>query len=95
MVCQADVLKVERDQISRALERKLNKDYPPNTLLLLAFDDRMAFDRTDNRANLEATLNSYLSQLIMFYSVAIIGLHRGLFICKRTCRDLILTNAST
>lgn len=94
MTCQADVLKAERDQISRALDRKLKKNYPPNTLLLLAFNDRMAFDRTDNRANLESMLNSYLPQLIIFHSVAIIGLHQGLFICKRISGSPTLVNAS-
>lgn len=89
MVSQADVLSSERSRISRAIERKLGKVYPPNTLLLLAFDDTMAFDRTDNIANLDATLSGYLSQLAMFHSVVIVGLRQGLLLCKRTSAKAI------
>ena len=83
MVCQADVLQQERSRVSRAIERKLGKPYPPNTILLLAFDDTMAFDRRDNIANLEDVLAEYLPRLQAFHSVAIIGLQEGSLLYRR------------
>lgn len=82
MVSQADVLDREHNRVSQAIARKLGKSYPPNTLLLLAIDDTMAFDRRDNIANLEAVLSDYLPQLQAFHSVAIVGLQQGLFVCR-------------
>ena len=83
MASQAHVLQCERDRVSKAIERKLGKQYPPDTLLLLAFDDTMAFDRQDNIAGLEAVLDEYLLRLDAFHSVAIVGVQRGLYLCKR------------
>lgn len=84
MTSQAEILRRERDRVLRAIERKLGKSYPPNTLLLLAFDDTMAFDRRDNIANLEAVLSQHTPQLRAFHSVAIVGLQQGLLLCRRT-----------
>jgi hypothetical protein len=80
MVSQADVLQQERNRLSRAIERKLGKPYPPNTLLLLAFEDTMAFDRRENIASLESVLTEYLPRLQAFHSVAIVGLQQGSFL---------------
>jgi hypothetical protein len=81
-VSQAEVLRREKDRIRQAIERKLGKSYPPNTLLLIGFDDVMAFDRRDNIENLETTVSDYLPQLKAFHTVAIVGLQQGLFICR-------------
>ena len=83
MVSQAEVLIRERKRVSQAIARKLGKSYPPNTLLLLAFDDTMAFDRRDNIANIEAVLSDYLPRLQAFHAVAIVGLQQGLFMYRR------------
>ncbi len=83
MVSQTDVLRQERDRVRQAIERKIGKSYPPNTLLLLAFDDTMASDRRDNIANIEAVLSDYLPGLRAFHSVAIVGLQQGLFVYRR------------
>jgi len=84
MVSQTEVLRRERDLLSKAMNRKLGKAYPPNTLLLVAFDDIMAFDRKDNAENLEAVLVDYVPSLKTFHTVAVVGLHQGFFICRRT-----------
>jgi hypothetical protein len=84
MVSQGDVLSRERDCVSRAIERKLDKDYPADTLLLIGFDDTIAFERRDNTENLQAVLDEFLSRLKSFHTVAIVGLQRGLLIDRRT-----------
>lgn len=84
MVSQVEVLQRERTLVSMAIDRKLKKTYPPNTLLLIGFDDTMAFDREDNVANLENVLVKYLPQLKAFHTVAIVGLQQSLFLSKRT-----------
>lgn len=81
-VSQAEVLRRERDRVGQAIKRKLGKKYPPNTLLLVGFDDTMAFDRQDNIENLENTISEHLSKLKGFHSIAIVGLQQGLFICR-------------
>lgn len=83
MAPQREVLRRERDRLSKAINRKLGKSYPPNTLLLLAIDDTMAFDRRDNIHNLEAVLTECAPRLRAFHSVAVVG-QNGLFLCKRT-----------
>jgi len=80
MVSQTEILSRESDCIARAIERKLGKPYPPNTLLLVAFDDTMAFGRPDNISNIEASVSKFLPQLKAFHSVAIVGMHNGLFL---------------
>lgn len=82
MISQAEVLRRERNRVRQAIERKLVKPYPPNTLLLIGFDDTMAFDRQDNIKNLETTVSEYLPRLKAFHSIAIVGLQQGLFICR-------------
>lgn len=84
---QAEVLRRERDRISRAIERKLGKPYPQNTMLLLALDDTMAFDRSDNIANIESALTWYMPHLQAFRLVALVGLECGLFICRHTTNE--------
>ena len=84
MVSQTEVLKRERDLVSKAIDRKLSKRYPPKTLLIIGFDDTMAFDRSDNIANLNDVLTEYLPKLKAFHSVAIVGLRQGLFLCMET-----------
>ena len=53
-ISQEDVLKYESKLIDDAIARKLHKPYPRNSLLLIAFDDIMAFDRPDNIKNITA-----------------------------------------
>jgi len=83
MVSQQQVLTNERARVARAIERKLGKPYPDNTVLVLAFDDTMAFDRSDNIANLQAVVFEYESQLQAFHSVALVGLQQRTFMCRR------------
>lgn len=80
MASQTEVLHRESNRVARAIARKLNKAYPPNTLLLIGFDDAMAFDRPDNIENLEATVATYFPQLKAFHSVAIVGVQQDLFL---------------
>jgi hypothetical protein len=47
MVSQVEVLCRERTLLSEAIDRKLGKEYPPGTLLVIGFDDTMAFDRAE------------------------------------------------
>lgn len=84
MSSQREVLNQERERVTRAVERKLGKNYPANTLLLLAFDDVMSFDRADNLACLEAVLANFLPKLQRFHSVTLVGSQKGTFICRRT-----------
>ena len=82
MISQEEVLRRERDRVSKAIERKLGGSYPPNTLLLIGFDDIMSFDRRDNIQNLGRVLSDYESKLNAFHSVAIVGLQKGLYIFR-------------
>lgn len=84
MVSQQEVLCRERVRVSQAIERKLGGSYPPNTLLLIGFDDTMSFDRSDNIKNLEAVLAHYSPRLEAFHSIAIVGLQQDLFICRHS-----------
>lgn len=84
MVSQAEVLDRERNRIADAIERKLTKSYPPNTLLLVAFDDTMAFDRPDNISNIDATVFAFLPRLKSFHSVALVGLQKRMLKSWRT-----------
>ena len=81
---QAEVLQRERGLLLKAIDKKLEKKYPQNTLLLVAFDDVMAFDRKDNIKNLEDVIVERMSSLRAFHTIAVVGLHQGLYICKRT-----------
>ena len=83
-VSQAEVLQGEKNRVVQAIERKLGKSYPSNTLLLVGFNDEMAYDRPDNIAGLESAVSAYLPQLKAFHSVAIVGLSQGLFMSWRT-----------
>lgn len=83
MVSQQQVLTNESARVARAIERKLGKPYPDNTVLVLAFDDTMAFDRSDNISNLQAVLTEYESRLQAFHSVALVGLQQRTFMCRR------------
>lgn len=84
MVSQAEVLNRERESIAGAIKRKLAKSYPPHTLLLVAFDDTMAFDRPDNISNIKATVSGFLPKLKGFHSVAIVGLQQRMLLSWRT-----------
>lgn len=81
---QAEIMRRERDLLLKTIDKKLQKKYPPNTLLLVALDDEMAFDRKDNIKNLEDVIVERMSSLSAFHTIAVVGLHQGLYICKRT-----------
>jgi hypothetical protein len=83
MVSQEWVLRQESEKITRAISRKIKKEYPDGTLLLIAFNDEMAFGRPDNISNIESTISALLPSLIAFHSVAVVG-QRGLFLSWRT-----------
>lgn len=81
-VSQQEILARERRVISEAIERKLEKIYPTQTALIVAFDDTMAHDRADNIANIEAVLESFGERLHVFPVVAVVGLTEGVFIFR-------------
>jgi hypothetical protein len=81
-VSQQEVLARERQALSTAIERKLGKHYPDHTALVVAFDDVMSHDRPDNKASIEAVLDSFGSRLQVFQVVAVVGLREGLFILR-------------
>jgi hypothetical protein len=83
MVSQEEVLAKEKERLTRAIERKLRKPYPDNTLLLIAFDDTIAFNRSDSISNLETVLSNYKLRLQAFHSVALVGLQESTLICRR------------
>lgn len=84
MVSQLEVLDRERNSIASAIERKLTKSYPPHTLLLVAFDDSVAFDRPDNISNIQAAVSAFLPRLKGFHSVAIVGIQKRMLLSWRT-----------
>lgn len=81
-VSQEEILAKERRIISEAIERKLEKTYPAQTALLVAFDDTMAHDRADNIASIEAVLESFGERLYVFQVVAVVGLIERLFLFR-------------
>lgn len=88
MVSQPEVLRREKDRVSKSIDRKLRVAYPANTHLLIGFDDTMAFNRSDNIRNLEQVITDYAPRLRGFHSVSIVGLQKDLFIF-RNCQDAI------
>ncbi|HBP1920401.1 hypothetical protein HWN49_16250 [Pseudomonas aeruginosa] len=81
-VSQQTILEKERRLISDALQRKGGTTYPDNTALLIAFDDTMSHDRPDNQANIASVLYEHEASLRSFHSVAVVGLVKGLFLCR-------------
>lgn len=81
-VSQQEVLARERQMLSAAIERKLDKKYPEHTALVVAFDDVMSHDRADNKGSIEAVLDSFGERLQIFQEVAVVGLREGLFILR-------------
>lgn len=49
---------------------------------ILAFDDVMSHDRADNKASIEAVLDSFGERLQVFQVVAVVGLQKGLFVLR-------------
>ena len=80
MTSQKDVLAQESQLFEDALSRKAQKTYRDNTVLLLAYDDRMSFDRPDNLDNIRAIVNRHVPALSQFSSIAVIGLHQDTFL---------------
>ena len=79
VICQEDVLKHERTTVQEAIDRKSKIPYPPNTALIIAFDDVFAFDRKDNIGNLESVLELNADRLSNFSWISIVGTQQGLF----------------
>lgn len=84
MISQPEILRREKNRLTLAIKRKLNKQYPPNTLFLIGFDDSIAFDRPDNIANIKATVTEFLPRLVGFHSIVVLGLERGLILSWQT-----------
>ena len=70
----------EREKFSQAIERKAAKSYPAGTMLVVGFDDSMAFDHPENIANLEAVISARRPQLVGFHSIALVGMHKNLLL---------------
>jgi hypothetical protein len=81
-VSQQTILDKERRLISDAIQRKVGTTYPDNTALLIAFDDTMSHDRLDNQANIVSVFHEHEASLRSFHSVAVVGLVKGLFLCR-------------
>jgi hypothetical protein len=89
MVSQSEILQKEARLVEDAIKRKLGKQYPSNTLLLIAFNDEMAFDREDNIQNLKKVIDRYLPHMNMFCQVALVGTSKRLLI-ERTISTVSL-----
>jgi hypothetical protein len=87
MVSQDEVLTHERNTVQEAINRKVKKSkhYPPNTALIIAFDDIFSFDREDNILNLESILEDNIDTLKKrnFSLVAIVGMNKELLIERK------------
>lgn len=84
MVSQAEILTHERNVVQEAIDRKVKKPnhYPPQTALIIAFDDIFSFDREENISNLKSVLDENINILKErnFSLVAIIGMNKKLFV---------------
>ena len=87
-VDQSEVVAHERQTVQEAIDRKIKDEehYPENTALIISFDDTYAFDHKENQQNLQAVLNRNSANLARynFDMVAIVGLHKGLYISCKT-----------
>tara|TARA_R110002049_G_scaffold185640_3_gene353919 strand:+ start:84 stop:947 length:864 start_codon:yes stop_codon:yes gene_type:complete len=81
-VSQQSVLEKERRVVLGAIERKVTKNYPAGTALIVGFDDTMSFDRADNIANIENVLDANESRLSSFHTVAVVGLIMNTFLVR-------------
>lgn len=79
-ISQEEILIKERQSIIDAIERKLKKQYPENTALIIGFDDTFAHDRQENINNLTTTVLNYAKQLSAFNCLAIIGTVKDLYL---------------
>jgi hypothetical protein len=79
-VSQQEVLLREGQKLAEAIKRKVSKSYPAGTMLVIGFDDRMAFDHPENLANLESVVSTHRTQLGGFHSVAVIGMYKDLYL---------------
>lgn len=82
-----DVLGREGDNLRNAIARKLSptKHYPTGTVLLVGFKDERDPDDPESLSNLEQIVDSFISQLARFHSIAVIGTtSKRLFIYRRT-----------
>jgi hypothetical protein len=82
-VSQNEVIKRETKLIQDAIERKIKKNYPENIMLLIGFDDIMAFDREDNITNIENVIDRYINSSSKFSKIVVVGLHNDL--CIERC----------
>lgn len=82
-ISQESLLRLEKRLISEAIERKLAKQYPEGTALVIAFDDIMSYDRPENQANIDAAVREHWSELQRFHTIAVVGLVKELFLCWR------------
>ena len=80
VVSQQTILEKESRIISEAIERKLGKSYADSTALIIAFDDSMSYDRSDNQMNIKSVLQQYEKKLRLFHTVAVVGLVQTLFL---------------
>lgn len=83
-ISQLEIIKRETKLIENAIERKIKKNYPEDTMLLIGFDDIMAYDREDNIANIESVVDRYVSDSFRFSKIVVVGFHNNLCIEKLT-----------
>jgi hypothetical protein len=78
-ISQNEVVLRETEKFKGAIERKVGKSYPVGTMLVIGFDDRMAFDHRENQESLASVISAYRSQLVGFHSIALVGMFMGFY----------------
>jgi hypothetical protein len=72
-----EIAKAEINRIKDAINRKISKEYPPDTALLIAFEDDLFFRLVVSNNILDSIINEYCSGLdIRFSYIYLVGLYR-------------------
>jgi len=81
MLEQTELISNEIRRIDEAVSRKSSKQYPPNTGLVIMFDDCIGFDSQQVKEQLsEHAQENYLAQLSNFHMVFLVGWFKNVFL---------------
>jgi hypothetical protein len=76
----SDVAKDELGRIVDAAKRKAAKDYPPNTSLIIVFDDNAFFRRATDDASLDVFVKNHILGLdLRFSALYVVGRRKNVF----------------
>lgn len=78
-VSHAAVLERELRKVEEAIRRKVQKSYPPDTALLVVFDDYISMRDEVDLGRLRDCIQSLLPDLRSFRWLAVIGWSKGTF----------------